>query len=171
MKPSKILIKNIVFLFILFYWTGFSQKVEAKLKEGAAFPELKVSEFPGSAKFDSKLIKGKVVIVDFWASWCEPCKVELPALNKLYLKYKDKGLVVVGVNVDDDPKDAKAFLAGTPVEFPLVFDKGKKMAESIGVEKMPTSFILSKAKIVKMHEAFHSGDDKKMETEILALLK
>lgn len=143
----------------------------AVLKEGEPMPALKVSAFPGKPKFDMKKLKGKVVIVDFWASWCEPCKIELPALNALYKKYKGKGLEILGVNVDENVADANSFLKEHPVAFSLVHDKGQKMAGELGIEKMPTSLILSDGKIVKVHEAFRAGDEKKMEAEIKSLLK
>jgi len=139
------------------------------LKEGQDFPGLKVAEFPGKGKVDAAKFKGKVVIVDFWASWCEPCKIELPALNKLHKKYKGK-LTVIGVNVDENIAEAKAFLKDHPVGFDLVHDKGMKSANALGIEKMPTSFILSNGKIVKIHEAFREGEDSKMDAEIKKVL-
>jgi thiol-disulfide isomerase/thioredoxin len=139
------------------------------LKEGQDFPSLKTAEFPGKGKLDESKFKGKVVIVDFWASWCEPCKVELPALNKLHKKFGGK-LTVIGVNVDEKTEDAKAFLKDHPVGFDLVHDKGMKSANALGIEKMPTSFILSNGKIVKIHEAFREGEDAKMEAEIKKVL-
>lgn len=142
---------------------------KVKVKEGQDFPELKVAAFPGKAAVDAAKFKGKVVIVDFWASWCEPCKVELPALNKLHQKYKGK-VVVIGVNVDDNLNDAKSFLKDHPVGFDLVHDKGQKNSTDLGIEKMPTSFILSKGKVVKVHEAFRAGDEKKIEDELKKLL-
>lgn len=143
----------------------------AKLKENDAWPEMKVAVFPGKPKLEAEKLQGKAVIVDFWASWCEPCKVELPALNMLYKKYKNKGLVVVGINVDDNVADAKTFLKDHPVDFALAHDKGQANAGKFGIEKMPTSFILSKGKIVRVHEAFRPGDEKKIEAEIKKLLK
>ncbi|HRK07982.1 MAG TPA: redoxin family protein [Pseudobdellovibrionaceae bacterium] len=145
---------------------------EAKAKAGQSFPALKVAPFPGKAPLNAKALQGKVVIYDFWAAWCEPCKVELPALEKLYQKYKGKGLVVVGVNVDDDANDGKAFLQDHPVSFPVVYDKNKSMVEGLGVETMPTSFIVDRTgKIHRVHAGFKSGDEKKLEKEIIELLK
>lgn len=147
-----------------------SLPAEAKLKEGDEFPVIKVSQFAGKPKVDmAKKLKGKVVIVDFWASWCEPCKLELPALEKLHKKYKGK-LTIIGVNVDDDVNSAKGFLKDHPVSFDLVYDKGQKIAGEIGIEKMPTSFILSNGKIVKVHEAFRAGDEKKIDAEVKKIL-
>ncbi|MBN8539630.1 MAG: TlpA family protein disulfide reductase [Deltaproteobacteria bacterium] len=140
------------------------------IKEGDQFPIIKVSQFAGKDKVDmAKKLKGKVVIVDFWASWCEPCKIELPALAKLHKKYKGK-LVVIGVNVDDNMNDAKSFLKDHPVGFDLVHDKGQKVSQELGIQKMPTSFILSEGKVVKVHEAFREGDDKKIDAEIKKIL-
>lgn len=141
-----------------------------KIKEGDEFPIIKVSQFAGKGKVDmAKKLKGKVVIVDFWASWCEPCKIELPALAKLHKKYKGK-LTVIGVNVDDNINDAKAFLKDHPVSFDLVHDKGQKVSQELGIQKMPTSFILSDGKVVKVHEAFREGDDKKIDAEVKKIL-
>jgi thiol-disulfide isomerase/thioredoxin len=141
-----------------------------KIKEGDEFPIIKVSQFAGKGKVDmAKKLKGKVVIVDFWASWCEPCKIELPALAKLHKKYKGK-LVVIGVNVDDNMNDAKSFLKDHPVGFDLVHDKGQKVSQELGIQKMPTSFILSEGKVVKVHEAFREGDDKKIDAEVKKIL-
>lgn len=148
-----------------------SMPANAKIKEGGDFPTLKVMDFPGAPKIDPAKLKGKVVIVDFWASWCEPCKVELPALNALYKKYKGQGLEVVGVNVDDDIKDAKTFLKDHGVSFPLGYDKGKKTVESLEVTTMPTSFVLSNGKVIKIHSGFREGDQTKIENEIKSLLK
>jgi cytochrome c biogenesis protein CcmG/thiol:disulfide interchange protein DsbE len=144
----------------------------AKLKEGAAFPKGVVPTLDGKGKVDISSMKGKVVIVDFWASWCEPCKIELPALNEMYKKYKSKGLVVVGVNMDEKKADALAFLKEHPVQVQLAYDGEKKvLAEQIEIDKMPTSFIVDKhGKVAVRHEAFRDGDAAKIEEEIKKLL-
>lgn len=150
---------------------SFTSTANAKLKEGAEFPALVSAPFPGAPKVDAaKLMKGKVVIVDFWASWCEPCKIELPALNALHKKFKGK-VMIVGINVDDDINEAKSFLKEHGVSFPLAYDKDKKMVTTLEISTMPTSFILSEGKIVKIHSGFRAGDEKKIEEEIKSLLK
>ena len=83
----------------------------AKVKVGQVFPDFtlnKLSEPSASLKLSS--LKGKVVIIDFWASWCEPCKVELPILNKINKKFQGKGLEIIGVNEDKEPTEANSFL-------------------------------------------------------------
>lgn len=150
---------------------SFTPSANAKLKEGADFPTLVSAPFPGAPKVDAaKLMKAKVVIVDFWASWCEPCKIELPALNALHKKFKGK-VMIVGINVDDDINEAKSFLKEHGVSFPLAYDKDKKMVNTLEISTMPTSFILSEGKIVKIHSGFRAGDEKKIEEEIRSLLK
>src|SRR5256885_339024 len=99
-----------------------------KLKAGQTFPAATLKKLGANAQSKLSQYKGKTVIVDFWASWCEPCKKEVPALNALFKKYKRKGLVVVGVNVDDEEKTAKDFLKDTHVDFPIFHDAGKKLA-------------------------------------------
>ncbi|MBK7890344.1 MAG: TlpA family protein disulfide reductase [Bdellovibrionales bacterium] len=150
---------------------SFTSTANAKLKEGAEFPALVSAPFPGAPKVDAaKLMKGKVVIVDFWASWCEPCKIELPALNAHHKKFKGK-VMIVGINVDDDINEAKSFLKEHGVSFPLAYDKDKKMVNALEISTMPTSFILSEGKVIKIHSGFRAGDEKKIEEEIKSLLK
>lgn len=153
-----------------------------KLKAGEAFPSeglngLKVfaeGRGPGAQKgsWSVEKTKGKVVLVDFWASWCGPCKDALPAYDKLYKKYAKQGLVVVGVNVDDELKSGQDFLKEHPVAFPHVFDQGKKLVSSVGVETMPTSFLVGRdGKVSEVHLGFRTGDAKKMDDKIARLLK
>lgn len=146
---------------------------EAKLKKGDAFPAGAVPTLDGKGKIDLSKYKGKVVVVDFWASWCEPCKVELPALNALQKKYKDKGLVVLGINLDEKKADAQAFLKDHPVQLSLGYDGDKKVLPGkLEIETMPTSFIVDKKGVIAVrHEGFRDGDTAKIEKEIQELLK
>ena len=149
-----------------------SLSAQAKVKEGSAFPTAKLPMLQGSGTMDLNTLKGKVVIYDFWASWCEPCKIELPALNKMYKKYKAQGLVVIGINMDEKPDDARAFLKEHPITVPLLADgKAQVLAKQLEIDKMPTSFIVGKdGKVAERHEAYREGDDKKIEAQIKALL-
>lgn len=152
---------------------GFSEVAAAKIKEGSPFPSMALPKLGAKGTIDLAKLKGKVVVVDFWASWCEPCKLELPALDALYKKHRAKGLVIIGVNMDETPAEARTFLKERPVQFPHVYDGEKKaLADKLELDKMPTSFILDRSgKIVVRHEAFRPGDEKKIETTILKLLK
>jgi thiol-disulfide isomerase/thioredoxin len=94
---------------------------------------------------DLKAHAGKVVVVDFWASWCKPCRQSIPWLNEMQAKYAARGLVVIGVNVDAERPLADKFLAQTPVRFQLVFDAEGKLPQEYGVQGMPASFIFDRA--------------------------
>jgi cytochrome c biogenesis protein CcmG/thiol:disulfide interchange protein DsbE len=134
-------------------------------------PEISLPDMNGKA-FSLAAHRGKVVVVDFWASWCAPCKEEMPVLESLYKRFKDKGLVVVGVSVDNEAANAKKFLTGVKVSFPIVHDAGHVVADKFKPPRMPTSYIIDKAgKIRFVHAGFRKEDAKKIEEEVTKLLK
>jgi thiol-disulfide isomerase/thioredoxin len=99
--------------------------------------------------------RGQVVVVDFWASWCVPCRRSFPWLNEMQAKYADDGLVVIGVNVDANADDARAFLAEFPVDFRIVEDSAGELARSFDVIAMPSSYIIDRdGEIVERHLGF-----------------
>lgn len=107
-------------------------------------------------------LKNKVVLVDFWASWCEPCKEALPVYNKLYKQNKAAGLVIIGVNEDDEPKDRDTFLKSHPVDFPMFHDTDGKWAKDLHIQALPTLYIFGKDKrAIKFYRGFN-GDSKKL---------
>ena len=87
-------------------------------------------------------MRGKVVYVDFWASWCGPCRRSFPWMNKMQQKYGARGLVVVGVNVDKKRGDAERFLAQIPASFTIVFDEAGTTPAAYGVKGMPSSYVI-----------------------------
>ncbi len=152
---------------------GLVTSAEAKLKKGDVFPVVSLPTLNGKGSIDLAKYKGKVVIIDFWASWCEPCKIELPYLNKLAQKNKGKDFVVIGVNLDEKKADAMAFLKAHPVQLPMAYDGDKKtLVEKAEIEVMPTSFIIDKNGVIAdRHEAFRSGDEAKIEKLVSELMK
>jgi len=140
------------------------------LKPGDAFPDL------ASFKLEGKLpegMKNKVVVVDFWASWCGPCKESFPAMNELHKKYSERGLLIVAVNVDEARRDMDEFLKANPAAFTVVRDPAQALVAKANVGTMPSSFILDRqGKVCFMHSGFH-GDKtvKQYEEEIESLLK
>lgn len=88
--------------------------------------------------------KGRVVLVDFWASWCAPCKVSFPALDSLHEEFHGDGLAVVAINVDEDAKSALAFLAGRSPSMTILFDPKGRSPEDFKVEGMPSSFLIDR---------------------------
>tara|TARA_B100001248_G_scaffold262141_1_gene256313 strand:+ start:6035 stop:6463 length:429 start_codon:yes stop_codon:yes gene_type:complete len=121
-----------------------------------------------AAELDLKPYKGKVVYVDFWASWCAPCKLSFPWMQKMQEKYGDKGFVVVTVNVDEDKSDATEFLQGFPkIQFPVIYDPDSKLVAKYNVEVLPWSLIFDReGKLVSQHRGFTSKKKQKYEAEI-----
>jgi len=114
---------------------------------------------------------GKVMIVDFWATWCEPCKDSFPHYQQLLDKYAGK-LVVVGVSVDDDPSGIADFAKQTGVSFPLVWDEGQALSASYQPPTMPTSYVIDANGVVRyVHAGFHKGDEEKIEANVAELLR
>jgi len=116
---------------------------------------------------------GKVVVIDFWASWCAPCKASFPALNRLHDKYAAKGVVIIGVGVDDDPAKHTAFVNKTGAKFPTVHDANKKAAAVFSPPAMPTTYIIDRKGVIRhVHQGFKGAKtEAAYAAEIEALLK
>jgi cytochrome c biogenesis protein CcmG, thiol:disulfide interchange protein DsbE len=116
--------------------------------------------------------KGKVVYLDFWASWCGPCKKTFPWLNELQKKYGKDGFEVVGVNVDASKADADSFLATTPAEFTILLDPEGKVANSYELQGMPSSYMIDRTgKVYLVHRGFKDGEGAELEAKIKQLLQ
>ena len=115
--------------------------------------------------------KGKVVLVDFWASWCVPCKTSFPALDALYREYHTGGLEVLAVNLDERRRDAEAFLVRRPHALNVLFDPKGASAEAFGVQGMPSSFIIDRDGVIRFTHMGYSGRvDASYRREITQLL-
>jgi thiol-disulfide isomerase/thioredoxin len=143
---------------------------QTPLKVGDPFPDLAAQQLEGKLP-DS--LKGKVVLVDFWASWCVPCAKSFPLMEELHNKYKDRGLVIVAVSVDEKAADMTKFLKKQPVTFTVVRDAAQKLVSIAEVEAMPTSFLLDgEGKVRFIHKGFHGEETRKQYlAEIESLLK
>jgi thiol-disulfide isomerase/thioredoxin len=114
--------------------------------------------------------RGKVVLVDFWASWCEPCRHSFPWLNEMQAKYGDR-LVVIGVNVDRERADAERFLAQVPAHFNVIYDPAGKLASSYEVMGMPSSFVFdTSGTLVDQHIGFRKSLRGEREEQLRKLL-
>lgn len=131
----------------------------AGVSEGAAAPDCKLSALDGSSPTALSQHKGKVVLVDFWASWCGPCVQSFPFLNDLHAKHKDQGLQIIGVNVDEKADDAQAFLSNHPAGFSVMRDAGMQCVNDFGVEAMPSSYLIDRKGVVHhIHRGFRAGE-------------
>lgn len=140
------------------------------LTPGDAPPAIDMPDQTGE-KVELAALKGKVVIVDFWASWCGPCKKEMPVLEALRVKYAAQGLVIVGVNIDSSPKKMNKFLKNTPVSFRIVHDRKLVVANRYEPETMPTSYFIGRDGVVRyVHGGFQKGDARVLEGRVKALL-
>jgi len=111
--------------------------------------------------------KGKTVYLDFWASWCGPCKQSFPWMNDMQARYGAKGLRVVGINLDQKSEDARDFLKDTPAGFDVAFDQGGKTPKSFGIKGMPTSVLIGPdGKVISVHTGFKPEQTAELETQI-----
>ena len=115
--------------------------------------------------------KGKILLVDFWASWCPPCKASFPALDSLYREYQPRGVEVLAVNLDERRRDADAFLGDHPHRLMVLFDPKGASPVAFGVKGMPSSFLIDKAGNIRFTHMGYSGNvDESYRQEIVQLL-
>jgi len=148
---------------------GVMLAVAAPLKEGEAFPDLNQFGLEGAVPD----IHGKVVLVDFFASWCHPCQESFPVMEELYKQYAAKGLVVIAINLDKNKSDMDDFLKSHPASFVILRDAGNKLVSRVKIPTMPSSFLLDRdGKVHAFHRGFKGAETRKQYIEeIEALLK
>lgn len=116
-------------------------------------------------------LSGKVVYIDFWASWCKPCKKSFPWLNQIQSKYKNKGFKVLAINLDKDKALADKFLSQIPVNFTIAYDPDGKSAESFQVQGMPSSYLIDRTGHLRArHIGFRENDKAELEQAVVKLL-
>ena len=124
-----------------------------------------------TGKVDTASVKGKLVYVDFWASWCVPCKQSFPWMNEMQAKYGERGLHVLAINVDAKQADAEKFLAQVPAKFQIAFDPAGQTPKQFAVKAMPTSYLVDgEGRIAYVHAGFRESDQKSIEAAIVAAL-
>jgi cytochrome c biogenesis protein CcmG/thiol:disulfide interchange protein DsbE len=138
---------------------------------GAAAPSFELSSPSGKQKISLASYAGKVVVVDFWATWCTPCHESFPVYQRIAEKYGSK-VAVIGISVDEDPAGIAKFAKETGAKFPIVWDDGQITSKSYQPPTMPTSYVIDASGIVRfVHSGFHSGEEQEIETELDSLLK
>ena len=115
--------------------------------------------------------KGQYIYIDYWASWCGPCRQSFPWMNALQVKLGPKGLKVVAVNVDAKRADADKFLTHTPAQFTIAFDPQGESAKKLAIKTMPTSMLVNpEGKVLFVHSGFRAEEKEPLEAKIVAAM-
>ena len=137
---------------------------------GEAAPAFSLRDAKGASVALERL-RGQVVYVDFWASWCGPCRRSFPWMNELQRRYGDRGLTIVAINVDKDPADAVRFLERNPAQFAIAYDRDGSIPLAYAVEGMPSSYLVdARGKVVDVEQGFHDDRKAVVEQRIQSLL-
>lgn len=124
------------------------------------------------AKISPAQFKGDVVMINFWATWCVPCRAEMPKLEALYQRYNKLGFKLLAVNVENNPEGVKKWLAETPVSFPVLFDTKSEVSKLYKVETMPTTVIVAKDGTMRyLHHGYQPGYENDYQNEVRTLLR
>lgn len=159
MLNHKLIAKLVICFFILFSSAAFAQKAPAFV-------------LPGDSKNISLAnLKGKVVYLDFWASWCDPCRKSFPWMNDMHSRYDSKDFVIVAVNLDTSKNDALKFLEKVPAKFQIAYDPDGDVATKYNLKAMPTSYLIDKkGNLVFAHKGYREGDAPAVEKKIRKLI-
>jgi peroxiredoxin len=118
--------------------------------------------------------KGQVVLINFWATWCGPCRQELPLLDRIHRRYQDAGFAVLGINVEgaDKQDEAQAMISKAGVTFPVLVDEGQQISELYALEAMPTSVVVDRDGVVRyVHLGYKPGDEAKYLEVVKQLIR
>ncbi len=116
--------------------------------------------------------RGQVVMLNFWASWCGPCRQEMPLMDEIYKKYSDLGFTILAVNVDEDTADADRFLKAVPVSFPVLYDSDSKISELYNVDAMPTTVMIDRDGNKRfLHRGYQSGYEEDYKKQVKQLIR
>ncbi|NRA32417.1 MAG: TlpA family protein disulfide reductase [Polyangiaceae bacterium] len=136
---------------------------------GEPAPSFELTATDGS-ELSLAALEGKIVVVDFWATWCQPCAVSFPKYQELAERYPE--LVVIGINENDESDGIAKFVEETGVSFPIAWDEDKSVAGSFGIETMPTSYIIDRAGLIRhVHTGFTDGDEADLDRQIRLILE
>lgn len=133
-------------------------------------PDATVTLVEGGQKPLSEL-RGKVVLLDVWATWCGPCALSLPFYGKLYWELKDQGFEVVAISVDEDEAALREYLKKSPLPFLVAHDPQSELPERLGVAAMPTAFLMDRGGRIRIrHEGFNRSDEEEIRSQVMGLL-
>ncbi len=116
--------------------------------------------------------RGQVVLINFWASWCGPCRQEMPLLDRLHHRYEDTGFAVLGVNVEGEAAPAQEIVDKTNVTFPILIDDGQKVSDMYNLQAMPTTVVVDRDGVVRyIHPGYKPGDEAKYVEVVKKLIR
>ena len=148
-----------------------SFSVAAKVPVGVEAPDFTLDALSGG-KVRLQDLRGRVVMINFWATWCAPCRLEMPHLVRLQEKYRSAGFILLGVNIDDDRKVGAATAERMGIKFPVVFDTDKKVTRLYDMGAMPATLIVDrKGRVRFSHLGYESGVEAIYEKNVRDLLK
>ena len=132
-----------------------------------------VFSLPGDGvTHDLSKLKGKVVYIDFWASWCVPCRKSFPWMNDMRNRYDRKDLQIIAINLDADKGEAMKFLEKVPANFDIAYDPDGEIAAKYDLQVMPSSYLINKkGEVVFAHKGFREGDTAEIEAKIQKLIR
>jgi thiol-disulfide isomerase/thioredoxin len=150
---------------------GQGKKGAGQVRVGEPVPSIVVRAVRGGGTIDLGSMKGKVILLDIWASWCGPCREEMPLLDDMAARLKDKGIEVVAVSIDEEKAAAETFLSARPKwTLTVAHDPKGKVPELLQPPKMPTSYLIDGQGILRyVNAGFERADAKKIESRLLAL--
>lgn len=138
---------------------------------GQAAPNCSLTPLGNGQRYGMEEFRGKVVYVDFWASWCSPCAQSFPFLNDLDSELRGQGLRVLGINLDEKPDDAKRFLEKHPANFTVAYDAGGQCPQDFGVQAMPSSYLVDRKGVIRhVHLGFRRGEAEQLRGLVEQLL-
>jgi len=147
-----------------------SMVATADIPEGAA-PDFTLKSTSGENLRLSEL-RGEVVMINFWASWCAPCRQEMPLLDELYNQYHPLGFTILGVNVEEDSSQAKHMLQESPVNFPVVFDNKSTVSKLYNVVAMPSTVLVDRDGNVRyLHQGYKPGYEEAYQQQVRELIR
>jgi peroxiredoxin len=155
---------------------GLALALCAAVESGAVVPAAPAPDFTLRTTVGPNLRlqeqRGRVVLVNFWATWCGPCRQEMPQMNRLYEKYAASGFVLLGVNVDEDPRNAATVASKLGVKFPVLLDTDKKVSRLYDLATMPSTVLIDRdGRVRYVHRGYTSGVEDTYERQIRELLK
>lgn len=149
---------------------SLSFKVQAEQLSGAV-PDFTLRSNQGT-NIRLQELRGEVVMLNFWASWCGPCRQEMPLMNDIYAKYKDLGFTILAVNVDENQADADRFLDAVPVDFPTLYDSESKVSEMFEVDAMPTTVMIDRDGNKRfLHRGYKPGYENDYAKQVKQLIR